>query len=168
LLFTHHGFSGPAILDASHWVIRDKAELIINFTKKSAEQWRDFIIERPSTTTLSLISDIVPLRLAKAIIEKAGVESSERVGNLTKYRRKALIEAMCYYKLDITGNRGLAVAEVTGGGVPLDEVNLSTFESRKTEGLYLCGEILDVIGRIGGYNFYWAFVSARLAGESTK
>jgi predicted flavoprotein YhiN len=106
--------------------------------------------------------------LAKAIIEKAGVESSERVGNLAKDRRKALIEAMCHYKLDITGNRGLAVAEITGGGVPLDEVNLSTFESRKTEGLYLCGEILDVIGRIGGYNFYWAFVSARLAGESTK
>jgi len=168
LLFTHHGFSGPAILDASHWVIRDKAELVINFTKQSAEQWRDSMIEHPSTTTLSLISDIVPMRLAKAIIEKAGVEPSERVGNLTKDRRKALIEAMCNYKLEITGNRGLAVAEITGGGVPLDEVNLSTFESRKTKGLYLCGEILDVIGRIGGYNFYWAFVSARLAGESTK
>ena len=115
-----------------------------------------------------MLSDIVPARLAKALLEKANVKHDDRVGNLPAEKRKAFIDVICNYKLAISGNRGLAVAEVTGGGIPLDEVNLSTLESKKTSGLYLCGEILDVIGRIGGYNFYWAFVSARLAGESTK
>ncbi|MBC8370422.1 MAG: aminoacetone oxidase family FAD-binding enzyme [Planctomycetes bacterium] len=168
LLFTHHGFSGPAILDASHWVVRDKADLIINFTQLSAEEWRQRFIDEPAKTANGILSDIVPARLAKALLEKAGVKHDDRVGNLPAEKRKVFIEVISNYKLDITGNRGLAVAEVTGGGVPLDEVNLSTLESKKTPGLYLCGEILDVIGRIGGYNFYWAFVSARLAGESTK
>ncbi|MFT7517463.1 MAG: putative Rossmann fold flavoprotein [Myxococcota bacterium] len=168
LLFTHHGFSGPAILDASHWVIRDKADLFINFTRVSAVDWQQRFIDKPAATTQGVLTDIMPARLAKALLKKSGVEDDERVGNLTKEKRKALIDAMCNYKLAITGSRGLAVAEVTGGGIPLDEVNLSTLESKKTPGLYLCGEILDVIGRIGGYNFYWAFVSARLAGESTR
>lgn len=57
-------------------------------------------------------------------------------------------------------------AEVTGGGIPLSELNCSTMQSRKLEGLYLCGEICDVFGRIGGFNFYWAWLSGRLAGVS--
>ena len=168
LLFTHHGFSGPAILDASHWIVRDKADLIINFTQVSSEEWRQRFIDEPAKTAHAVLSDIVPARLAKALLEKANVKHDDRVGNLPAEKRKSFIDVICNYKLAISGNRGLAVAEVTGGGIPLDEVNLSTLESKKTSGLYLCGEILDVIGRIGGYNFYWAFVSARLAGESTK
>jgi predicted flavoprotein YhiN len=57
-------------------------------------------------------------------------------------------------------------AEVTGGGIPLSEINCSTMQSRKLKGLYLCGEICDVFGRIGGFNFYWAWLSGRLAGVS--
>jgi len=68
--------------------------------------------------------------------------------------------------LPITGNRGFTYAEVTAGGVPLMEIRLETMESRFCPGLYLCGEICDVDGRIGGYNFQWAWSSGYLAGIS--
>lgn len=63
-------------------------------------------------------------------------------------------------------HRGVTQAEVTGGGIPLAEINCATMESKKASGLYLCGEVCDVFGRIGGFNFYWAWLSGRLAGLS--
>jgi predicted flavoprotein YhiN len=66
--------------------------------------------------------------------------------------------------LPVTGDRGFTFAEVTAGGVPLDQLNLKTMESRATPGLYLCGEICDVDGRIGGFNFQWAWASGFIAG----
>ena len=74
------------------------------------------------------------------------------------------MQALTQYWLPVDGHEGYAKAEVTGGGVPLNELNCSTMESRLLPGVYVCGELADVFGRIGGFNFYWAWVSGRLAG----
>lgn len=68
------------------------------------------------------------------------------------------------YPLHVTGHQGYPKAEVTGGGVALSEVDAGTLECKRHRGLYLCGEVLDVFGRIGGFNFFWAWVSGRAAG----
>ena len=75
---------------------------------------------------------------------------------------RAVIES----RIPVTGTRGWNNAEATAGGVPLSEVHLDTMESRVTPGLYLCGEMLDVDGRIGGYNFQWAWASGYVAGSA--
>jgi predicted flavoprotein YhiN len=83
---------------------------------------------------------------------------------LKKGEREALLAALTCYALPVSGHEGYAKAEVTGGGVPLNEVDCSTLESRLAPGLHLCGEVLDVFGRIGGFNFYWAWATGRVAG----
>jgi predicted flavoprotein YhiN len=83
---------------------------------------------------------------------------------LTKDQRRALVRSLTETVIPVVRDRGFDYAEVTAGGVPLSEVDLSTMASRKSDGLFLCGEILDVDGRIGGFNFQWAWASGRLAG----
>ncbi len=91
---------------------------------------------------------------------------SRRVSELKTAEREHLLAALTRYPLPISGHEGFPRAEVTGGGVPLNEVDCSTLESRLAPGLHLCGEVLDVFGRIGGFNFYWAWVTGRAAGRA--
>jgi hypothetical protein len=85
---------------------------------------------------------------------------------LTRSIRKKLVQSVTATALPVQGDRGFAVAEATAGGVPLEEVQLETMESRKVPGLYLAGEVLDVDGRIGGFNFQWAWSSGFVAGSA--
>jgi predicted flavoprotein YhiN len=85
---------------------------------------------------------------------------------LTRSIRKKLVQSVTATPLPVQGDRGFAVAEATAGGVPLEEVQLETMESRKCPGLYLAGEVLDVDGRIGGFNFQWAWSSGFVAGTA--
>ena len=87
------------------------------------------------------------------------------LARLTRDARRRLAHALVEWPLDVTGSRGYTYAEVTAGGVPLDEINPASMESRRCPGLFLVGEILDVDGRIGGYNFQWAWASGRAAGN---
>ena len=87
-----------------------------------------------------------------------------RLSELKRGEREALLGALTRFPLPITGHEGYAKAEVTGGGVALSQVDCATLESRVTPGLHVCGELLDVHGRIGGYNFLLAWVSGRAAG----
>lgn len=89
-----------------------------------------------------------------------------KLSELKKGERVALVVALASYALPVTGHEGYPKAEVTGGGVPLNDLDCGTLESRLLPGVYVCGELLDVFGRIGGFNFYLAFVSGRLAGLS--
>jgi predicted flavoprotein YhiN len=102
-------------------------------------------------------------RLADALCAQAGVEG-RRMCELKKGERQALLVLLTAYPLPVAGHEGYKKAEVTGGGVPLSEVDCRSMESRVLPGLHLCGEVLDVFGRIGGFNFYWAWCSGRLAG----
>ena len=166
LLFTHKGFSGPAILDASHWAVREGAEIVVSWQDGDEEDWVAWLNGRARRGVEKTLADRLPKRLAAAIVEIAGLRPDLRCGNLDRGTRARLLQTLCAYPLPISGHRGFQVAEVTGGGIPIGEVNPSTLESRSAAGLYLCGEILDVFGRMGGYNFLWAWITGRLAGES--
>ena len=111
------------------------------------------------------LGERLPDRLAGAICEAAGVDPKTAGADLRKDARRALLTALFEMPLPVIGDRGFTHAEVTAGGVPLDQVDIKTMASRRREGLNLCGEILDVDGRIGGFNFQWAWASGWLAGR---
>jgi len=138
----------------------------VNWTGRPAEEI-DALFTRGGGTVLSMVERLVPARLAVALVYEAGVEGV-RVGDLRRDQRKALVRALTAYELAITGHDGWRKAEVTGGGVPLEAVDTASLAVNGHEGLHLCGEILDVFGRIGGFNFYWAWVTGRLAGLSAS
>ena len=109
----------------------------------------------------------LPERLLKAVCtHEAEVEASTPARAPTRVQRKSLVQALSSWPAPIAGDRGFTFAEATAGGVPLREVHLDTMESRVQPGLYLCGEILDVDGRIGGFNFQWAWASGCTAGRA--
>jgi predicted Rossmann fold flavoprotein len=107
----------------------------------------------------------LPERLGLALCRAAGVDAAMPGNQLARAGRKGLVTAVTQLPLPIIGHRGYNVAEVTAGGIPLAELHLNTMESRVCPGLFLCGEMCDVDGQIGGYNFQWAWASGYLAGK---
>jgi predicted Rossmann fold flavoprotein len=163
-LFTHQGMSGPAILDASHWVERDGARLHIGWGGLDVEAWRASLQQTRAAQVDAWLNEHLPKRLTAVLLARAEVADTQQLAQLSKPVRSRLLRVLGDFELPTTGSRGYAVAEVTGGGIPLHEVSPSSLESRAQPGLFLCGEILDCIGRIGGHNFLWAWVTAKLAG----
>ena len=163
-LLTHQGMSGPAILDASHWVERENASLHIGWGGLDTDAWRASLQSTRANQVGAWLNETLPKRLTASLLARAEVAEGQQLAQLSKPMRTRLLQVLGDFVLPTTGSRGYAVAEVTGGGVPLNEVSPSTLESRAQPGLFLCGEILDCIGRIGGHNFLWAWVTAKLAG----
>ncbi len=188
-LCAHFGLSGPSVLDISRYytaALREdsSSQLVINWLAGTTPEKLDELLlaggggRGPSIARWLCESaphahDVVdhasvgmPDRLARAICESAAppVEPSTAVHALTRIQRRALVAAATATPLPITGDRGYLFAEVTAGGVPLSELNLATMESRITPGLHICGELCDVDGRIGGFNFQWAWSSGHAAG----
>ena len=175
LLFTHFGISGPAAMDISrHWIAAHAqdagAKLLCDLAR--GERFEDVervFLEKAErnarTAVATTLTRWVPDRFARALCEReTGVPADTPLSRLSRDDRRALAHALTALPLPIVRDRGYLFAEVTAGGVPLREVDLGTMASRKCPGLYLCGEVLDVDGRIGGYNYQWAWCSARLAG----
>jgi predicted Rossmann fold flavoprotein len=161
MLFTHFGLSGPVVLDISrHW-IASRGQLFANFLPgETFESLESLLIKgNPRSTIASILRGRVPERLLAAI---AG--EPVPLAKLTKEERRRIVRAFIEVPVPVVRDRGFDFAEVTADGVSLSEIDVSTMASRRCEGLYLCGEILDVDGRIGGYNFQWAWASGRLAG----
>jgi predicted Rossmann fold flavoprotein len=165
-LFTHRGYSGPSVLDISHLVARQpdaNATIRAQWSALDAAAWdREF--EAPSALISTIVARHVPARLAERLMIESGVPADRRTSNLRRTERISLIGRLTSYVLPWSGDEGYKKAEVTGGGVALDEVDPRTLESRRCPGLYLCGEILDVFGPIGGHNFAWAWATGRAAG----
>jgi predicted flavoprotein YhiN len=114
---------------------------------------------------LGALSGELPNRLADALLEIADVAPQRILSNLSRDERLRVIETLVRGVLPWTGDEGYKKAEVTGGGVCLSEIDPKTLESRKHKGLFLCGEMLDAFGPIGGYNFFWAWATGRAAGR---
>jgi len=169
-LFTHRGYSGPAVLDVSHFQVQAMEqglplpEYRVNWDGASRETWEKRLLEGRGHVA-SVLKNHLPNRLADALCREAGV-TGRNCAELSRDDRKKLLHLLTEYPLKVSGHEGYKKAEVTGGGVPLEEINTATLESSIHPGLFLCGEILDVFGRIGGFNFYWAWVTGRLAGLS--
>jgi predicted Rossmann fold flavoprotein len=168
-LCTHVGLSGPAVLDISrHWLVARHADpaatLSINWLPdQSAESIDQLLLDGQRRGPLPVLRERLTDRLARHLCEQAGAAIS---GDLTRDARRSLAALVTATPLPIVGDRGFAVAEATAGGVPLTEVRLETMESRCCPGLHFAGEVLDVDGRIGGFNFQWAWASGYVAGES--
>ena len=169
-LFTHHGYSGPAVLDVSHVIVRSRepgaapATLEVQWTRLEAGEWVGALARAGTRTVGGVVRRELPDRLADVLMARAGVDPATRLAQLHREDRQRLVEALTRSVLPWTGDEGYKKAEVTGGGVNLAEVDPVTLESRKHAGLHICGEALDAFGPIGGYNFLWAWSTGRAAG----
>jgi len=170
-LCAHFGLSGPSVLDISRYyldtVAQDQnAALLINWLPETTTEQFEHALQSERQPVIRMLSQKFPERLARALCEQAGVDPLSSGISLSRSLRKSLAQTVTSMKLPITGDRGYTYAEVTAGGVPLSEIRLETMESRVCPNLHLCGEICDVDGRIGGYNFQWAWSSGYTAGIS--
>lgn len=167
-LFTHRGYSGPAVLNLSHIATLSRAgqghPIHVRWTHETAERWDERLRERGGGGVGTLLRGKLPARLVERLLEEAEVPASFLISRLTRGERLRLSSLLGAYPLPWTGDEGYRKAEVTGGGVALDEVHPRTLESRLLPGLFLCGELLDAFGPIGGYNFAWAWATGRAAG----
>jgi predicted Rossmann fold flavoprotein len=171
-LCTHFGLSGPAVLDVSRHYTAARLEdggtrLVASWLPgETAEDVERALRDMGPQTIGRFLGRRLPERLAGALCAAAGVDGSQPGHRLPREARRALVRALTAMDLPVTGDRGFDVAEVTAGGVPLAELHLGTMESRLRPGLWLCGEICDVDGRVGGFNFQWAWASGYVAGVS--
>ena len=174
-LFTHFGFSGPAALDMSRHLIRaDRSKglrleadfLPYDKEEAAAEDLRTSPAQGGKRTVRGWLDRILPARLADALADKAQVEPEKLLAYLKKDERARLLAALFRSELVVNGDMGYDKAEVTAGGVDLREVHRSTLESKLQPGLFFAGEIVDVDGRIGGFNFQWAWASGYVAGRA--
>jgi predicted Rossmann fold flavoprotein len=169
-LFTHQGYSGPSVLDVSHVAVRslehegEPARITVQWTSLRDSDWEEVLRPRATRTVLAAVSAELPHRLADALVASARIESSRPLAQLGRADRLRLIDTLVRGVLPYTGDEGYKKAEVTGGGVDLGEIDSRTMESRTRQGLFLCGEMLDAFGPIGGYNFLWAWATGRAAG----
>lgn len=177
MLFTHFGISGPVVLDASHaWVEaaeqQRRVELRASFRPGQGFEAveRDLLASaaaRPRLSILRLLGESMPERLATELLHRAGVPSTTPLATLARPARRAVVHGLTDLVLPVERARGWDYAEVTAGGVPLEEIDYRTMESRRCPGLYLAGEILDCDGRLGGFNFQWAWSTGSVAGRAT-
>ena len=177
-LFTHRGYSGPSVLDVSHVMVRSRAEaaspparLTVRWTAHAESAW-DALLRPPAgplgaRAVSSVVRAELPDRLAAVLLAAADVDPARRLAELTRDERRRLVETLVRGELPWSGDEGYKKAEVTGGGVRLSDVDARTLESRIHPGLYLCGEVLDAFGPIGGYNFLWAWSTGRAAGRAS-
>jgi predicted Rossmann fold flavoprotein len=179
LLWTHFGASGPVVLNMSrHWLSarqdphpHDTIELTASVcpgeTLESIDEW---LLEqqklRPRARVATTLSARMPTAIADAWVAAAGIPAETTMAHLQRAGRRDLAKMLVDMPLAVRDSRGYTHAEVTAGGIPLEEVDHATMESRRCPGLYLVGEILDVDGRLGGFNFQWAWSSAWVAGQA--
>ena len=178
LLFTHEGFSGPAPMEMSgYWLaVREKLDsaVCVDFLPDLKPDDTDLLL-RPALAARSvknILTGLLPERLVTVLLGTASVDPQRPAGQLTRDERKAVLSALRAFALPLKDVAGYARAEVTSGGVDLKELKGASLASRLQEGLYFAGEVLDVDGRIGGFNLHWAWASgvaaARAVAKSLK
>lgn len=171
-LCTHFGLSGPSVLDMSrHWhhARAEDGSCTLECSwcpGTDADALDARLLATKGVGVGAWLRELVPERLARALCVAAGVAHDATAQQVPRERRRALVRLACATQLPVSGDRGWNAAEVTAGGVPLSEVDVRTMESRVVPGLHLAGEICDVDGRIGGFNFQWAWASGFVAGIS--
>ena len=176
LLFAHFGYSGPAALDLSrHWLRAGESgaerRVTASFIPGAREEtllaaWVEMAAHEPRATVRAMLAGQLPDRLVTTICRDVEVDAGKMLSQISRVGRVRLAAALLSRLLPVTGTLGYEKAEVTAGGVRLAEANPSTLESRVAPGLYLCGEVVDVEGRLGGFNFQWGWSSGTVAGRA--
>jgi predicted Rossmann fold flavoprotein len=163
-LFTHKGLSGPAILQASsYW--QHGEPVGVDFLPAQQGDWllaekRD----RPRASLKTVLRELMPVRLADALVERLGVD--HELGNMADKTLREVAARLADWRFTPTGTEGFAKAEVTIGGIDTRELSSRTMEAKSVRGLYAIGEAVDVTGWLGGYNFQWAWASGVACGEA--
>lgn len=167
-LFTHLGYSGPVVLNMAHHVTRaltagERLPVRVAWLDRSEEEWLARLAEARGTLRGALKREL-PDRLVDHLLHELALWDAP-AAPLRREDRGRLLQALTGYELPWADTAGYREAEATGGGVSLADVDPRTLQSRVVPCLHFCGEVLDAVGPIGGYNFLWAFVTGRLAGE---
>lgn len=175
LLFADYGVSGVCVfqlsgLAADALAKKRRVTLFVHLLPELAEDdvpaWLDArIAAQPQASAQSLLTGVFPRLLTLAVLKEAGISPDAQAGRLSAASRAALAGAITAFPLPVTGTQGFKNAQVTCGGVALDEVDPDTMASRLFDGLYLAGEVLDVDGPCGGYNLHFAFASGLTAAK---
>jgi predicted Rossmann fold flavoprotein len=176
LLFTHFGLSGPAALDVSRAWHRVRLSGRVPTVSVSFRPGHGFestereLVERarahPRQSLGGVLGDDLPQSLAEGLLAALRLDPQQALGRLERADRRRLAHALVAWPVVIRDSRGYDYAEATAGGVPLDDVSAGALEARVCPGLHLAGEILDVDGRLGGFNFQWAWSSGFVVGRA--
>jgi len=175
MLFTHFGLSGPAVLDVSRAITAavEPRELVLavdfmpdTTATKLEQEFRHVAANEGKRHVASVIAKSLPRRLVDSLLIRAEIAPDRRAAELSAIERGQLIDQLKRCEICVTGSRGFEKAEVTAGGVELEEVDSRDMQSKLVPNLFLAGEILDLDGFIGGYNFQAAFSTGWLAGEN--
>lgn len=173
LLFTHFGISGPTVLSASAHLKGDNCKLLIDLKPaldegklndrilRDLEQYRNRTME-------NALTDLLPRSMIPVILNKAGIDLQLQANSLKKEQRRALVQLLKAFPVEIKGKRPVAEAIITSGGIKVSEVDPKTMESKLVKGLYFAGEILDCDAYTGGFNLQIAWATATAAGRAVK
>lgn len=171
ILFTHKGLSGPAPMDLAGDVEEQRGAAAVKFDfapdlarEQLEREWLAAAAAHGTRSAASLLPESLPERLRGALLALAGADTA--LASLSRQARRLLLDVVKDLRVPVARSLGFDHAEVTRGGVALDEIDAKTMQSRKQPGLFVCGELLDVDGPIGGFNFQAAFATGRLAGLS--
>ena len=173
LLFTHFGVSGPTVLSASAHLKGDQCRLVIDMKPALDEgKLNDRILrdleQYKNRTMENALTDLLPRSMIPVVLRRLSIPADMQANALTKQQRRALVELLKAFSLDITGKRPVAEAIITSGGVKTSEIHPKTMESKKISGLYFAGEIIDCDAYTGGFNLQIAWATAYAAGMAVK
>ncbi len=178
LIFTKNGIRGPVVLDFAREVtpLLEKyggVPLLLNLTKGLNEEQitkhlKSEVVKNPDFSIVELVSTLLPNALSTELCNLANINVNEKFNKISGKSKAKLISLLAWTPLTITGHDGFKMAMITRGGINLKEIDPKTMQSRLINGLYFCGELMNLDGPCGGYNLQWSFSSGYLAGKLSK
>ncbi len=171
LLFTHFGISGPTVLSASCHLKGEDCRLVIDLKPALEENKLDDRILRDlelyqNRSMENALTDLLPRSMIPVVLRRLEIDPEMQANSLTRQKRRALVELLKGFSVEITGKRPVAEAIITSGGVKVSEIDPKTMESKKVKGLYFAGEIIDCDAYTGGFNLQIAWATAYAAGSA--
>ncbi len=176
VLFTRYGVSGFAVLDVSraaseallyHQEVKVGLKLLVGYERQSLGEELARLAKRlPAYTIETLLGGLISVKIARCLLESCRIDPSSVASQLPPKSLKAIASTLCDWRFKVSGTHGFKHAEVSGGGVATEEVDARTMASKKVDGLYFAGEVLDIVGRRGGYNLHFAWAGGYLAGRA--
>ena len=173
LLFTHFGVSGPTVLSASCHLKGEGCRLVIDLKPALEENKLDERIQRDlemykNRSMENALTDLLPRSMIPVVLRRLEIDANMQANSLTKQKRRAMVELLKGFSLEITGKRPVSEAIITSGGVKVSEIDPKTMESKKVPGLYFAGEIIDCDAYTGGFNLQIAWATAYAAATAEK
>ncbi len=176
LIFTKTGIRGPVVLDFAREVTPllkryDAVPLLLNLTQGMNEEQiskhlKKKALKNPQANIVTLTSTLLPQALSEQLCKLAGADPDATLSKLSGKSKEKLIQILAWTPLTVVGHDGFKMAMITRGGISLKEIDPKTMQSKRVNGLYFCGEVLNLDGPCGGYNLQWSFASGYLAGVS--